>query len=63
MCGWIINLSGKQSRAFRIQPIKIHRDITGVGQSASVLLTNYIMDAKYPLSYNKPHNQIIHKGN
>ncbi len=46
--------------------IRIHRDITGemwfgVGQDASVLLTDYIMDSKYPLSGNNLHNQIVHK--
>jgi hypothetical protein len=33
----------------------------GVGQDASVLLTDYIMDSKNPLSGNNLHNQIVHK--
>ena len=46
--------------------IRIHRDITGemwfgVGQDASVLLTDYIMDSKYPPSGNNLYNQIVHK--
>ena len=49
--------------------IRIHRDITGdrcglgVGQDASVLLTDYIMDFKYSLLGNNLHNQIIHEKN